>query len=330
VSKAKQVDWRSVRPAPVVFVSGNEEYFAGRAIRSVREQLRAKDPTLEVNEIEASEYVAGQIYEITAPSLFGEPRLLIIRGADRLTDALITDGLAYIENPSEDVTVVIRHNSSSVRGKKLVDALKTNEHTTLVLAEKLAKDPEKTAFVQAEFNAAGRKITNGAVRALVDAFNDDVAELAAACEQLIQDTAESITEETVDSYYGGRVETTAFKLGDTCMAGLEGEALAILRHLLQTGADPVMILGALVTKVRQVARVFQAESAAAAQAGMAPWLAEKVRRDANRWTEAGLARTITALAETDSAVKGGSRDPVFALETIVRIICQHGLVEGSR
>jgi DNA polymerase-3 subunit delta len=115
-------------------------------------------------------------------------------------------------------------------------------------------------------------------------------------------------------------------LADTCMAGLEGDALAVLRHLLQTGADPVMILGALVGRVRQVARVFQAPSAAAAQAGMAPWLADKVRRDANQWSEPGLARAITALAETDSAVKGGSRDPVFALESMVRIICQRGLI----
>ena len=326
MSKAKQVDWRSVRPAPVVFVSGNEEYFASRAIRAVREQLRAKDSSLEVNEIDAADYVAGQIYELTAPSLFGEPRLLIIRGVERLTDALITDGLTYIENPADDVTVIFRHNSSSVRGKKLVDALKANEHTALVLAEKLGKDPEKSAFVLAEFKAAGRNISNGAVRALVEAFNDDVAELAAACEQLLQDSADSINEEVVDSYYGGRVETTSFKLADTCMMGQEGDALAILRHLLQTGADPVMILGALVGRVRQVARVFQAQSAAAAQAGMAPWLAEKVRRDANQWSEAGLARAITALAETDSAVKGGSRDPVFALESMVRIICQRGLI----
>lgn len=326
MSKAKQVEWRSVKPAPIVFVFGNEEYFATRAIRAVREQLKAKDASLEVTEIEASDYAAGQIFDLTAPSLFGEPRMLIIRGVERLTDSLIEDGLVFIANPPQDVTVIFRHNNSSVRGKKLVDALRANDFTSVVLCEKLSKENEKSAFVVAEFAAKSRKISNGAVRALVEAFNDDVAELAAACEQLLQDSSESISEEIVDQYYGGRIETTAFKLADTCMAGLEGEALAILRHLLQTGADPVMILGGLATKVRQIAKSYGATSAAAAQAGMAPWLAEKIRRDAAQWTEPGLVRAVTAVAETDAAVKGASRDPVFALETLVRIISQRGLI----
>ena len=326
MSKAKQVEWRSARPAPVVFVFGNEEYFASRAIRSIREQLKAKDASLEVSEVEAGEYAAGQIYDLTAPSLFGEPRLLIIRGLDKLTDSLIDDALAYIANPVDDVTVIFRHNNSSVRGKKLVEALRVSDHTAVVLCDKLSKDNEKSAFVVAEFAARSRKISNGAVRALVEAFSDDVAELGAACDQLLQDSAESISEEIVDKYYGGRVETTSFRLADTCMAGLEGEALAILRHLLQTGADPVMILGGVATKVRQVAKVFGATSAASAQAGMQPWLAEKIRRDANQWTEPGIVRAVTAVAETDAAIKGGSRDAVFALETLVRVISNRGLV----
>ena len=326
MNKARQVEWRSVKPAPVVFVFGNEEYFATRAIRAVREQLRAKDASLEITEIEAGDYSAGQIFDLTAPSLFGEPRLLVVRGVERLTDALIDDALTFISNPPADVTVVFRHNNSSVRGKKLVEALRTNEHTVVVLCEKLSKDNEKSAFVLAEFAANARKISNGAVRALVEAFNDDVAELAAACEQLLQDSADNISEEIVDKYYGGRVETTSFKLADTCIAGLEGEALAILRHLIQTGADPVMILGGLATKVRQIAKVYGATSAASAQAGMQPWLAEKIRKDANQWSEPGIVRAVTAVAETDAAVKGGSRDPVFALETLVRIISQRGLI----
>jgi DNA polymerase-3 subunit delta len=325
VSKAKQIDWRSVKPSPIVFVFGNEDYFATRAIRSVREQLKSKDSSLEVTEIEASDYTAGQIFDLTAPSLFGEPRLLIVRALERLSDPLLDDAMAYINAPPDDVTVIFRHNNSSVRAKKLIEALRANDKTTVVLCDKLAKDNEKSAFVTAEFSAQQRKISNGAVRALVEAFNDDVAELAAACEQLIQDSAESITEEIVDNYYGGRVETTTFKLADTCMAGQEGEALAILRHLMQTGADPVMILGGLATKVRQVAKVHGAESAASAQAGMQPWLAEKIRRDAHQWSEGGIVNAVTAVAQTDSAIKGGSRDSVFALETLVRLISKRGL-----
>ena len=326
MNKAKQVDWRAVVGAPIVFVYGNEEYFASRAMRSLREQLKAHDASLEITEIEAADYSSNQIFDLTAPSLFGEPRLLVIRGADKMTDELIADALSYVENPPKDVVVVIRHNNSSVRGKKLIDALRLSSNALFVMCDKLKKENEKQAFVQAEFAAASRKIETVALRNLVEAFNEDIAELAAACAQLLQDSSETITEAIVEKYYGGRVETTSYKLADTCMLGQEGEALAILRHVLQTGADPVMILGALAGRVRQVAQFFGASSAAAASSGTPSWLADKIRRESTYWTEDGLVLAVRAVAETDSAVKGGSRDPVFALESLVRIICKRGLV----
>ena len=49
-----------------------------------------------------------------------------------------------------------------------------------------------------------RKITDQAVRAITDAFSGDLAELAAACHQLLADSAEAITEEIVDRYFGER------------------------------------------------------------------------------------------------------------------------------
>ena len=43
------------------------------------------------------------------------------------------------------------------------------------------------------------------------AFSDDLAELSAACQQLIADATSEVTETTVDRYYGGRVETNALR-----------------------------------------------------------------------------------------------------------------------
>ena len=70
MNKAKQMDWRSASPHPIVFVSGPEEYFAGRAIRSLRDQLKALYASLEIHEIDASYYQTGQLLNLTSPSLF--------------------------------------------------------------------------------------------------------------------------------------------------------------------------------------------------------------------------------------------------------------------
>lgn len=325
MGKAKQMDWRKASPAPVVFVSGPEEYLAGRAIREIREQLRKLDAALEVHEIEAADYSAGTLINITSPSLFAEPRLVIIRGVEKCSDDLITDGLEYLANPTDDTTVILRHNGSSVRGKKLVEAIRDTEHAAEIACADIKKDAERQAFVLGEFAHASRKIAPGAVRALLDAFADDTAELAAACNQLLLDSADSITEEIVDRYYGGRVETNAFKVADAALAGRSGEAMALLRHALATGADPVPLVAAISMKIRQMAKIYGNRSASAASLGMAPWQLDRARKDLTGWSDDGLAATIQALATADAAAKGAERDPVYSLEKLVNLISHKGM-----
>lgn len=324
MSKAKQIDWRKAHASPVVFVSGSEEYFAGRAIRSIRDELKNLDESLEIHELDAVDYTSGTLLNLTSPSLFAEPRLVVIRGVERCSDDFIIDGLKYLESPTEDTTLVVRHNSSSVRGKKLVDALRENHLVIEISCVELKKDSDRQAFVQSEFAAAERKITPGAVRALLDAFADDIAELSAACSQLLMDSADTITESIVDRYYGGRIETNAFKVADAALAGRAGEALALLRHALNTGADPVPLVAAISMKIRQLVKVFSNRSASAASLGMAPWQLDRARKDLVGWSDDGLSAAVIALADADAAAKGAERDPVYSLEKLISLIAHKG------
>src|SRR6187402_2138541 len=315
-----QLRWDQVRPAPVVLVSGPETVLADRAIRLLRDTLRAEDPSLEVSDLDASQYAPGELLTLASPSLFGEPRMIRVDAVERCSDAFLEEALAYIASPPDDSYLVLRH-SSGVRGKKLLDAIRsgTGGGIEIVCAE-LKRDADKFDFVTAEFQAARRRITGGAQRALVAAFSDDLAELAAACQQLLSDTAEEITEATVDKYYGGRVETTAFAVADAAIAGRHGEALGLLRHALASGADPVPVVAAFASKVRTMAKVSGARGSSqdlGQRFGLAPWQVDRARRDLQGWTDEGLGRTIEALAATDAQVKGAGRDPVYALERMV-------------
>jgi len=324
VGKAKQVSWREAKPSPIVFVSGPESYLADRAIRSIRDQLKKQDAGLEVHQLEASDYSSGQLATLASPSLFMEPRLVIIDGVEKCSDALIEDGLAFLAAPSSDTTVILRHNSSSVRGKKLVDAIRGSEFAVEIACAEIKKDSDRAAFIQAEFAFANRKITQGALRALSDAFADDLAELASACTQLLSDEAETIDEQTVDKYYGGRVETNAFKVADAALAGQSAEALALLRHALATGADPVPVVAAFSMKVRLMAKVYGNRYASASTVGAQPWQIDRARKDLAGWSEEGLAEAVMAIATADAAVKGMEKDPVFALEKLVLLLANRG------
>lgn len=324
MAKAKQVDFRKATAAPIVLAFGPEDYLIGRTISAVKEQLRSADSSLEVIELEAADYLTGQLSALTSPSLFAEPKLLIIKSLERLTDELIADGINYLSNPTADCTLILTHSGSSVRGKKLLDALRLSSQVTEVLCSKQKKPQERADFVSAEFAEAGRQITPAAIRALVDAFGENLAQLASACSQLIQDSATSVTEELVDTYYGGRIETTTWKISDAAFASQPVEALSLLRHALSSGLDPVPIVSGLSMSMRQLAKLSSNRSATAASLGMEPWKIEKLRKNLNGWTEDSMARAINAIADADAAAKGASRDPQFVLERLVILIAKKG------
>ena len=325
MSKAKTAGWEDQISTPILLISGPEEFFATRALRNLKATLKTKSPDLEIVELEAGDYTAGSLLGLASPSLFNEPRLIVINGVERCSDPLITDGIAYLETPTDETTVVFRH-SSGVRGKKLLEALRASSQVTEVPCVELKKDAERVDFAGKEFARAGRKVSRGALRVLCDAFAEDIGELAAACSQLIDDSAEDITETLVERYYAGRVETNSFKVVDAAVAGRPGEALALLRHLIGAGMEPVPLVAAFAMRMRLLAKLFDNRGASAAQLGAQPWQVDKASRELSGWSEEGLSRVIEEIAATDAAVKGAERDPVFALERLIVLITNRGVV----
>jgi DNA polymerase-3 subunit delta len=324
VGKAKKINWNGQATSPVILISGPEDFLASRVIRALKDKLRVNDPLLEISELDAGEYTPGSIYNLVAPSLFNEPRLLIIRGVERCTDALIEDGVVYLNEITPESTVVFYH-SSGVRGKKLLEALRSSDHVTEVSVDKITKDAERVAFVNAEFSSAGKKVTNAAVRDLCNAFTDDLAELASACSQLMQDIAETIDEKVVERYYSGRMQTNSFTVIDAALAGNAGEALKLFRHAMGSGADLVPMVSAVAAKIRVMAKVYQNRSVTLGQVGGQAWQMDKARREVASWSEEGLANVIQEVAICDAASKGAERDADFAMERLLMLIAAKGV-----
>ena len=105
-----------------------------------------------------------------------------------------------------------------MKGKKVLDTMKKSG-ARVIECPAIKTDRDKTDFVMKEFAAARRKITSEGVRALVEAVGKDVRELAAACSQLVSDTEGTIDDAVVDTYHGGKVEATGFRVADATVAG---------------------------------------------------------------------------------------------------------------
>lgn len=309
---------------PLVLISGPEAVIADRALSTTLDELRASAPELEVIRLAAETYEAGALGMHASPSLFGGEKCIVVQDLDEAPDELQEDLLAFLVAPDAEVTLVVTHKSGQ-RGKKVLDLLKKSQARVLE-APAIKTDRDKTDFAMREFRRAGRRVTPDAVRALIEAIGKDVRELASACQQLVADTTGTIDEDLVARYHGGKVEATGFKVADAAVAGNAGEALRLLRHAIATGVDPVPIVAVLAQQLRQLVKVGAAGRGRSADVardlGMAPWQVDKARRGLSGWGPEGLADAIQAVANADFEVKGGGRDPVYAVERAVLTITQ--------
>lgn len=312
---------------PFVLVHGPEAVLAERALASTLDALRSGAPDLEVIRLPAASYEPGALGLHTAPSLFGGAKAVVVEGAETGGDDLQADLLAYVAAPADDTTLVVLHEGGN-RGKKVVDALK-GAHARVLPAPAIKTDKDKADFVVHEFRARGRKVAPAAVRALVEAVGRDVRELAAACRQLVDDTTGLVDEELVDRYHGGRLDVSGFRVADAALAGNGAQALRLLRHALASGVDPVPIVAVLAAQLRQLVRVAGAGRAGSAQVAaslqLAPWQVDRARRTLSAWDVEALGRAIVAVAAADVDVKGGGRDPGYAVErAVLAIAAEHG------
>ncbi|TDU29439.1 DNA polymerase III subunit delta [Arthrobacter sp. JUb115] len=314
------ISWRELRPQPLILLTGSEDYLASRAFELLRSQASQRDD-IQHTRLDAAKYEPGELLMATSSSLFSSANLVEVHELAHMNEYFLKDALAYLKDQAPE-NVLIMHYSGGTRGKKLIDAIKA-AGALIVNCQPVKKDSEKIDFVQSEFKAAKRRITNDAVKALVAAVGNSLAELGSSCSQLIADTTGTIDQDTVDRYYGGRVEATAFKVADAAISGNAQMALRTLRHALGTGTDPIPIVATLAMKVRQIAKVAGVNEPAASLAselGMAPWQVQQAQQQARGWKRSDLALCVEEIANTDRMVKGGSRSPGYALEHAIMFI----------
>ncbi len=307
-----------------MLISGPEGVLAERALASTLDALRAFDPDLEVVKLYAEGYQGGTLTTHASPSLFGGTTVIVVQDLDEAPDELQADLLDYLALPADEVTLVVAHKGG-MRGKKVLDTLK-KAGARVIECPLIKSDGDKSAFATNEFRRQGRKVTPDAVRSLVQAVGRDLRELTAACAQLVADTEGVVDEAVVEKYHGGKIEASGFKVADAAIAGHAGEALRLLRHAISAGENPVPIVAVLAMQLRQMVRVGSAGRGSSAQLAkslaMAPWQIDQARRKLNGWHPDGVGHAIQAVAAADFDVKGGARDPVYAVESAILTICR--------
>lgn len=312
------VSWSEGKLRPLTLVLGSEDYLASRAIRQLRELAKTEHEQLEIIDHQ-DPYSPGLLLSLATPSLFSEPKFLVL---NQIGDGILED-LEQLEMNFPDQTyLVIRVGSLVGVGGKLKTKLSATAQ--LIQCDEVKRDSDRAEFVRSEFTNAGQRISPDAVRALTNAFNEDLSELGGACAQLIAAGFPNISIDLVEQMFAGRVETNAFRIADAALSGNAPEAVRLLRHGLATGIDQVALTAALAMRVRQLAKLFNNRSANPATLGMQPWQLEKARKELAGWDEPDLVALVQQLAKTDADVKGASKDPAFSLELLLLKMANKG------
>ena len=306
----------------LVLVQGAEGLLADRAIS----EIVTSKPGAQVITLSADEIESGVITDNLAPSLFADARVVVIKEIQDLTSDCSDEISDYLENQDENLTLVLWHKGG-VKGKALVDKIKKAK-AEIIVVEVIKKDSEKSDFIRSEFKRLERKVSTEAISALIDSLGSDLEELSAACSQLASDVAFSkiIDEDDVRAYQQGRVESTGFDVADAALDGKTAIALISLRNALATGTDPVLIVSAIASSLRTLAKVSGQSSSTksfelASILALPPWQIDKARRQLTGWSEIGLTKAVIAIANADADIKGAASDPIYALERAIMTVC---------
>jgi DNA polymerase III subunit delta len=329
--------------AAVAVVVGEEELLVERAVARLVAAASAAagpgDPAASgpgpsqqpsgVHEVAGGALSPGQLATLTAPSLFGGGCVVVIWGAHNAGKDVAEELARLAAEPPPDVHLVITH-AGGAKGKALLAGL-TGGGARVIECPKITRVSDRMDFVREEFRVAGRTVSDGGVRALIDALGSDLREIASACAQLTADTTGVIGPDVVARYYRGRAEASGFSVADRAVEGRLSDALELLRWALAVGVAPVLISSGLAQGVRLLGRVSaapkgQRSADLAAEVGAPPWKIDRVRQQLRGWEPDGIARALGAVAEADAQVKGEGTSPGYALEVAIRTIvaCRSG------
>lgn len=313
---------------PLVLVSGDEPLLVDRAIASTLSALRKTEPDVERRESGAAGLTAGLFSDMVAPSLFAEPRLVVLRGAQEAAKELAAAVIEYTADPVQGVTLAV-HHAGGAPNKPLVEALRMRG-AAVFSCPRITRPGDRIDFVRAEIKRAGGTCTPEAVSALVDAVGGDLRELASAAGQLVSDTGGLVDESAVARYYRGKADVNGFAVADKAVAGDRAGALESLRWALSVGVAPVLIADALADGMRTLAKVAGARGgnsySLASELGMPPWKIDRARSVVRGWSAAGLATGMLLVAELNADVKGAAADVDYAVErAVLAVVAARGI-----
>jgi DNA polymerase-3 subunit delta len=297
-----------VSSAPVHLLWGEDDFLLREAALELLGDVRPR-------EVDAAEWEGGELADLATPSLFGEPRALLITDARSLPADGTRELTAYLAAPDPSAPLILLALVGD-RGKPPASLVKLIEPVGRVRQIKLARK-ELAGWLVQRAKARGSVLAPDGAATLVEIVGEDPGALDQAVEQLASAfSGERVDRAAVARQFRGLGDQHVWDLCDRAFSRDLPGAMRSLQTLLEGQDDPLMILGGIASRLRDLMRVRAlperiAPSEVARRAGLRfDWQARRCRDQANRFSAEELAGAHARIVEADRALKSGATGDV--------------------
>jgi DNA polymerase-3 subunit delta len=301
----------------VVLLWGDDAFLLRDAAIELLGEVRA-------TEIDAADWQGGELQDLATPSLFGEPRALLVTDVRSLPKDAMGELAEYLAAPDPQAPLVLCCTTAE-RGKPPAALLKLVEPVGTIRQVAVArKDLEGWVLQRAQRH--GLDLAPSAARALVDTVGVETAQLVAALQQLASAfPAQKVGPAQVHQQFRGLGEQKTWDLCDKAFGRDLPGAIRSLRAIEESGDEALMVLGGIASRVRDLIKVRALPDRlppgeVAKRAGLRfDWQARRYLQQARHYSLQDLVRLHERITEADRALKSGGTADVIMPTLITEI-----------
>lgn len=293
----------------VFAVVGEDSYLAERELETLLAQA-VGDERDNVELLRGDESTWNRVLDLARTrSLFATRRALVVRGGELLKGS--NDGLAgYLDDPNPDVALIFLLRKVD---KRLGVWKRLLERADVRGAEPL-KGARLRGYVADEVRRRGLPLGEDGLAELLERVGQDLRRLMGEIDKLeayAQGRSGRLGADEVAAVLGRGLARPLYKLADAFWQRSTLEVLELVNEILEDGEPGPRVLATLHRALRQVrgARALLAQRAPhdqlASRLGVMPFKTRELAEAARRWSDADLARALTALSRADRRLKTG-------------------------
>ena len=277
--------------------------------------------------------------DVRTTSLFGGDSVHVLRFSRVPSGGVLDEVTALAESPGDvPVVVAVEYGSRNLPKtlRSLADLVDGDAHIDVSRPPDWA-DEQWERLVGDEFRGHGRHADASAIAAIRRHAGLEpgtiAVQVATVCAAAPSGTA-ALTEDDVDAVLEGHGRQSGFAIADAVVAHDADAALTATRGALEAGDSPVMLLGALAYRLRQLLVLRAGGDGRAAGLGRRPLSGGRLRaltREARESFGPGeLAWALDRLAQLDHDLKGSDLPSDLLFEVAVIELCAGREVDPVR